>query len=148
MKKHVWLTILILVTVIFAGIATAQAEIIPPYGEGQIGLSSVVLCESLTIREAPNANAGILDSLEFGRRIIVMKQEDGWALICLSDDVDGGPAGYVNADYLAIDPAWYRTEAATPVYAWNDTNAPKVALLDKDTLLPILKDGATGWIHK
>ena len=46
MKKHVWLTILILVTVIFAGIATAQAEIIPPYGEGQIGLSSVVLCES------------------------------------------------------------------------------------------------------
>ena len=83
MKKHVWLTILILVTVIFAGIATAQAEIIPPYGEGQIGLSSVVLCESLTIREAPNANAGILDSLEFGRRIIVMKQEDGWALICL-----------------------------------------------------------------
>ena len=110
MKKHVWLTILILVTVIFAGIATAQAEIIPPYGEGQIGLSSVVLCESLTIREAPNANAGILDSLEFGRRIIVMKQEDGWALICLSDDVDGGPAGYVNADYLAIDPAWYRTE--------------------------------------
>ena len=36
--------------------------------------------------------------------------------------------------------------------------APKVALLDKDTLLPILKDdgewlvvslrGATGWIHK
>lgn len=158
MKKHVWLTILILVTVIFAGIATAQAEIIPPYGEGQIGLSSVVLCESLTIREAPNANAGILDSLEFGRRIIVMKQEDGWALICLSDDVDGGPAGYVNADYLAIDPAWYRTEAETPVYAWNDTNAPKVALLDKDTLLPILKDdgewlvvslrGATGWIHK
>ena len=76
MKKHVWLTILILVTVIFAGIATAQAEIIPPYGEGQIGLSSVVLCESLTIREAPNANAGILDSLEFGRRIIVMKQEE------------------------------------------------------------------------
>ena len=44
------------------------------------------------------------------------------------------------------------------MYAWNDTAALKVALLDKDTTLPILKDcgdwlvvslrGASGWIHK
>ncbi len=50
------------------------------------------------------------------------------------------------------------TEKKTPVYAWNDTAAPKVALLDADTSLPILKEvgewyvvslrGAAGWIHK
>ena len=61
-------------------------------------------------------------------------------------------------DYIVIDPAWYRTDASTPVYAWNDTSAPKVALLDRDTLLPVLKDngdwivvslrGATGWIRR
>ena len=46
----------------------------------------------------------------------------------------------------------------TPVYAWNDTAALKVGLLDPGTTLPILKDtgdwlivslrGATGWIRK
>ena len=66
--------------------------------------------------------------------------------------------GWVNADYIAIDPARYRTEAETPVYAWNDTKAPKIGLLDKDTILPILKEegdwlivslrGAVGWIRK
>ena len=104
----------------------AQAEIIPPYGEGQIGLRAAILCEKLTLREAPRSDAGI--------------------------------AGYVNAEYLMIDPAWYRTTGATPVYAWNDVTAPKVGLLDADTTLPILKDegdwlivglrGATGWIRK
>ena len=72
--------------------------------------------------------------------------------------MDAGPAGWVNADYIAVDPAWYRADNATPVYAWNDTEAPKVALLDAGTELPILKDdgdwlivslrGATGWIRK
>ena len=54
--------------------------------------------------------------------------------------------------------SWYVTVKNTAVYAWNDTSAPKVALLDKGTRLPILKEesdwfvvslrGATGWIHK
>jgi hypothetical protein len=53
---------------------------------------------------------------------------------------------------------WYVTEKETAVYAWNDTAALKVALLDKDTRLPVLKEegdwyivslrGAVGWIHK
>ena len=34
------------------------------------------------------------------------------------------------------------TETSTPVYAWNDLSAPKVALLEKDTTLTILKDEA------
>ena len=157
MKKRL-ITILTLMMIAVLGIATVHAEIIPPYGEGQIGLSAVVLCESLTVREAPRTNAGILDALEFGRRIIVMKQENGWAYICTSDDVDASPAGWVNAEYIAIDPSWYRTEESTPVYAWNDQTAPRVALLDPGTTLPILKEdgdwmivslrGATGWIHK
>ena len=136
----------------------SQAEIIPPYGEGQIGLRAVILCEKLTLREAPRSDAGIIDELTNNDFIIVTKQLDGWAEIMRSDSVDAGPAGYVNAEYLMIDPAWYRTTGETPVYAWNDVTAPKVGLLDADTTLPILKDegdwlivglrGATGWIRK
>ena len=157
MKKHVWLTILTLMVMLAAAVAV-QAEIIPPYGEGQIGLSAVVLCESLTVRKDPKADSAAVGTLENGKRFIVMKQENGWAECCVSDDVDAGPIGWVKSDYIVVDPAWYRTTASTPVYAWNDVTAPKVALLDKDTTLPILKDdgewlvvslrGATGWIRK
>ncbi len=138
--------------------SVCHAEIIPPYGEGQIGLSSVVLCEELTVREGPGTSYNAVMKLQYGARPIVMKEENGWAYIALGDGVDDVPPGWVNTDYLAIDPAWYRTDGTTAVYAWNDTNAPKVALLDKGETLPILKEdgdwlvvslrGASGWIHK
>ena len=142
---------------LLSGVA-ARAEILPARGEGQIGLEAVVLCESLTVRKEPGASSGAVQTLTYGTRIIVQPETGGWARCFLSDGVDAGPAGWVNEDYLAIDPAWYRTEAATPVYAWNETTAPRVALLDKNVTLPILKDegawlivslrGAAGWIQK
>ena len=158
MKKHIWLTILTLLTIVLGSVVTVQAEILPPHGEGQIGRQAVILCENLTLRQAPGADAGILDSLHYGDFIIVSRQQDGYAECFTSDAEDAGPAGWVNADYLAIDPAWYQADTSTPVYAWTDTSAPKVALLDKGTTLPILKEdgdwlivslsGATGWILK
>ena len=153
MKKFA--AVLMLLTL---AVSVCHAEIIPPYGEGQIGLTSVVLCEELTIREGPGASCKAVETLPYGAHPIVMKVENGWAYIALGDGVDDVPPGWVNTDYLAIDPAWYRTVGTTAVYAWNDVNAPKVALLDKDTVLPILKDdgdwlvvslrGASGWIRK
>ena len=138
-----------------AGIA--QAEIISPRGEGQIGLQAVVLCESLTVRQSASSSAKAVKTVSYGSLIIVTKQSNGWAYCVLGDSEDS-PAGWVNADYIAIDPAWYHTTAKTTVYAWNSTSAPKVGLLDKNTNLPILKvqgdwiivslRGATGWIHK
>ena len=158
MKKKICLTILLAMLIVVGSFGAVKAEIIPPTGEGQLGLEAVVLCESLTVREKPGTSSKGVQVLPYGRRFAVMKQEDGWAQCILSDDVDGGPAGWVNAEYIAIDPSWYRTEEATPVYAWNDESAPKVALLDANTTLPILKEegdwmivslrGATGWIHK
>ena len=158
MKKKICLTILLAMIIVFGSLGAAKAEIIPPVGDTQFGLEAVVLCESLTVREEPDAASRAVQTIPYGRRFGVMKLEDGWAKCILSDDVVASPAGWVNAEYLAIDPAWYRTEEATPVYAWNDLSAPKVALLDPGTTLPILKEedewfivslrGATGWIHK
>ena len=58
---------------------------------------------------------------------------------------------------IVINPARYVTEQKTTVFAWNDTAAPKVALLYKDTQFPIMKEdgdwylvslrGAVGCIH-
>ena len=158
MKKYSCLAMLTAVILLLGGLGAAQANILPPYGEGQIGLQAVVLCETLTVRQEPSALSPALKTLAYGTRIIVQPQTGGWAQCFLSDSEDEGPAGWVNEDYLAIDPAWYQTEGKTPVYAWNDTMAPKVALLDENTILPILKEeeewlvvslrGAAGWIQK
>ena len=135
-----------------------EAAILPPRGEGQIGLQAVILCETLTVRQEQSTASKALKTLQYGESIIVQKQADGWADCFLSDAVDEGSSGWVNANYILVDPAWYRTDGSTPVYAWNDTTAPKVALLDGDTTLPIVKDkgdwvivslrGGVGWIHK
>ena len=157
MKKYTWRTILIALILVLGTIASVHAEIIPAHGEGQIGLQAVVLCEELTLRQKPRSSAKALGKLKYGDLPIVVEEVDGWAYVVLGDSEDS-PSGWVNSDYIAIDPAWYRTEGKTPVYAWNDTSAPRVALLDKDTTLPILKvegswlvvslRGAAGWIHK
>ena len=163
MKKNHWvkrsvMLLILALTVFWNAGNVSLAQIIPPYGEGQIGLEAVVLCESLTVRQERSASSKAVKTLQYGDRIIVQKQVNGWADCFLSDSLDAGPAGWVNTDYIVIDPAWYRTDESTPVYAWNDTTAPKVALLNKNTTLPILKDegewlivslrGATGWIYK
>ena len=151
MKKRLFL---LLVLAFMMG-TVCHAQIIPSQGPGQIGLQSVVLCESLSLHQDPDYSSPSTQTLKNGDRIIVMDQSNGWAHCVLGDSEDS-PSGWVRADFLAVDPAWYRTETDTPVYAWNDTTAPKVALLDPNTALPILKDdgnwlvvslrGAAGWI--
>ena len=166
MKKYVWLTILtaLFLSLIFSGVV--HAEIIQPYGPGQqIGYPAVVLCETLTLREKPSSSSKAIQTLSYGDRPIVVgadlparpKEENGFVYCTLGDSEDS-PSGWIKSDFIIINPAWYRTEKETVVYAWNDTAAFKVALLDKGTRLPILKEedawyvvslrGAAGWIHK
>jgi len=148
---------LVLALLVCALCSAALAEVIPPYGEGQIGLIAEVLPESITLRQKPSFSGKVLQTVEYGHIVIVMEQKDGWAHVTLGDSEDS-PQGWVNAEYIAIDPAHYRTEEKTPVYAWDDENAPKVALLEKGEVLPILKEdgdwyivslrGAVGFVHK
>lgn len=158
MKKSIRLFILTLTGLgLFGNIC--RAEVIPAHGPGQIGYRAEILCSSLTVRKDGNADSDAVKTLHYGDFLIVDNiQSDGWVKCFLGDDVNGGPEGWINTDYIIIDPAWYRTDDTTPVYAWNDTKAPKVALLDKDTTLPIIKDegdwfivslrGAAGWVLK
>lgn len=138
------------------GSVVCFASIIPSEGPGQIGYSSVVLCDSLSMRQEPSFSSASTQTLKYGDRIIVMSQSDGWARVVLGDSEDS-PSGWVDVDYIAVDPAWYRCDGETPVYAWDDTGSKKVAFLDEGTTLPILRDdgdwiivslrGATGWIN-
>ena len=124
-----------------------------------------MLCETLTLRESSSSSSKALQTLNYGDLPIVVgadlpagpREENGF-VYCVLGDSEDSPSGWLNADYLVINPAWYITEKATAVHAWNDSTAPKVALLDKGTRLPILREegdwyivslrGAVGWIHK
>ena len=166
MKKNSWLTILAALILVLGSIAAVHAEIIPPDEPGQqIGYPAVVLCEELTLRAKPVSSSKTVRTLHYGDLPIVVgaDQPDGALekngfVYCTLGDAEDAPCGWINADYIMINPAWYVTEKSTAVYAWNDTAAPKVALLDKGTRLPILKEedgwylvslrGAVGWIRK
>ena len=166
MKKYSWLTILTVLVLVIGCIGAACAEIIPRCEPGQqIGYPAVVLCETLTLREKPNTSAKTVKTLNYGDLPIVVgadlpegpKEENGFVYCTLGDSEDS-PCGWLNSDYIFINPAWYVTEKKVTVYAWDDISAPKIALLDKDSRLPILKEeedwylvslrGAVGWIHK
>ena len=132
------------------------ASIIPPKGPGQIGLSSVILCNSLTVRDSASSSAGAVATVHYGDRIIVMDEKNGWSHITLGDSEDS-TQGWVNTDYILVDPSYYETDDDTTVYAWNSTSAKKIALLNEGNILPIIKDdgdwilvsirGASGWIN-
>jgi len=166
MKKRGWLMVLMALVVMSGCIGAVHAEVIPPYGPGQqIGYPAVVLCEKLTLREKPSSASKAIQSLDYGDLPIVIgadlpegaEEENGFVYCTLSDSEDA-PCGWIDSSYIVINPAWYVTEQNTKVFAWNDADAPKVALLDKGTRLPILKEdgdwylvslrGAVGWIHR
>ena len=157
MKKRVWLTALTSLVLMLGGSVAANAEILPSHGFGQIGLTSVVLCDSLSLYQKPDTDSKLVEKLKYGDRVIVTDQSDGWARCVLGDSEDA-ESGWVKSDYIVIDPQWYMTEDSTTVYAWGDAKANKVGLLSKDTKLPILKNdddwvvvslrGASGWIRK
>ena len=153
MNKRIWLVLCLLCLS-----AAARAQILPPEGPGQLGVSAVVLCERLTLRASPSAGARAVGTLPYGACIAVARRESGWAECYTSDALDAPPAGWVDASYLALDPAWLATERATPVYAWPDRAAPRVALLPRGETFPILREqpgwllislrGAAGWVER
>ena len=159
MKKMKCLTLVLALALalLLSAVSVCRAGILEPQGPGQIGRPAVVLFDGTAMHRDRSADSEAVKTLRFGALIIAADEKDGWAECILSDSVDEDLAGWVDPGCLLIDPAWYMTDQATPVYAWNDTAAPQIVLLDKDTLLPILKNdgewivvslpGAAGWIH-
>ena len=156
MKKFVCLMLMAAMMLVLGSVAFVQAAVISPSGEGQIGVTAVVASAELPVYEKADTSSKTILNLVFGSHIIVTGQENGWARIVLSDSEDA-PHGWVKADSLVIDPAYYMTEGETPVYAWDDTDAPQLAVLGENTLIPVLNmkgewvvvgvNGISGWIH-
>lgn len=156
MKRYLRFTVLALAVILLVSFTAAQAEIIPPQGEGQIGIGAVVEYDNLELRKGPGADYELIKTLPFGSLVIVMKDEDAWAE-CVLSDAEDAESGWVSLECIGMDPAWYRADNATPVFAWDDTASPMVARIPEGEMVPILKqDGdwivvtlrsAAGWIY-
>lgn len=154
MKKLIF-TMLLLIA------ATAHASVLPPDGisedyaefTGIEAKRAVVLCESLSVCDERGGRT--IATLSEGDHFMTTQSWDGWA-DCHARD--GSVTGWVRSDYIVVDPAWYVTDESMQVYAYPDFRAPRVALLDAGTKLPILHEepdwfvvslrGAAGWIRK
>ncbi len=150
-------------------LSAASATILPPTGvdedfyefTGMKCTPAVVLCESLSILDARGDQGGKkVASLRYtGGTIPVIQSWDGYAEISY---LDGTKTGWVRNEYLLMDPAWYLCDDDVKVYAYPDTMAPRVGLIDKGTKLPIITEAevenqgwvcvslraAAGWIRK
>jgi len=152
-------------------VSCASATILPPTGVDEdfkswTGIEctpAVILCQTLSVLDNRGDQGGKkVETLRYsGQTIPVIESWDGYAKIYYSD---GNKTGWVRNDYLMMDPAWYLCDEDVQAYAYPDTMAPRVALLDKGTKLPILTEyddgqslsgwvcvslrGAAGWIRK
>ncbi len=146
----------------FATISPATGVDVNFYGfTGIECIPAVVLCESLTILDNRGDQGGQKagELLYSGQTIPVIESWDGYAKIYYDD---GNKTGWVRNEYLMLDPAWYLCDGETQVYAYPAFMAPRVALLEEGTILPILTQaevenqgwvcvslrGAAGWIRK
>lgn len=152
-------------------VSTASATILPATGVDEdfkawTGIEctpAVILCQTISVYDERGDQGGKkVDTLRYNGEstIPVIESWDGWAKIYYSD---GNKTGWVHNEYLLFDPAWYVCDESMAVYAYPDTMAPRVALLDKGTKLPIITEydddtingwvcvslrGASGWIRK
>ena len=157
MKKSSWLTILMVLVLALGCLGAAKADLIPPHGEGQMGIQAVVVYNGQPIYSEPDEASKAVRTLDAGSVIILVNRQGDWAECLLSDTLDEARAGWVNTENMAVDPAWFMTSGDTLVYAWNDTKAFITATVEKDTLIPVLKqdgewllvslgNGVIGWI--
>ena len=79
MKKHARLTILALLVLALIGLGAAHAAVIPPRGEGQIGIQAVVTLNGLCVHETPDHTSPFTQTLQSGQLIILLRQEGQWA---------------------------------------------------------------------
>lgn len=146
-KNRFFATMLLVACVAVCASATL-AEIRPPQGDyplspGVSGKQCIILCEEISLREKPSFDASIVDTFAYGTQFTTSLQHDGW--INFVSTRDGSSYNWVRAEYVLIDPAFYITEKETPVYAYDGADSLRIALLDADMELPIIKETSAGY---
>lgn len=101
-----------------------------------------VLCENLTVRDAPQWASGSVVRLRYGDSFLTWESQNGWLNAYYSD---GAEIGWVREEYVLIDPCFIVTNESTPAYAFDGYDSPRVGLLATGTRLPVVSTSENGY---
>ena len=139
--------VFILLLGLFVGVA---------YADELSGKTGVITGNTVNLRESPDTSAKVLDQLEKGTKVSVVKLSDNWYKI-----TEKGITGWISADYLSIQESslgtGYVTTETLNVRVKPDISSDlvtkvkaneKVTLLDKSDNWYKIKtsDGDIGWV--
>lgn len=112
-----------------------------------------VLCESLSVRMEPNITSNVIASFAHGLTFNITAVDQSWYKVNYD-----GTIGWVNGQYVLVNPQYYTAQSEKAVYAYPGANALRIGLIDANTRLAIIADlqdyycvsirGASGFIQK
>lgn len=94
-----------------------------------------VLCESLSVRTQPNSANDAFAQLSYATTFSILAVDGIWYKVNCD-----GTVGWVNGQYVLINPQYYYTQNETAAYAYPNANAQRVGLIDANKQLAIIAD--------
>lgn len=113
---------LFLLLALLLGCATARADV-----------TGYVLCEALTVRNAPDAAAQSLGTLPYGTIFAISEEQGIWWRIY------GQMEGWVNSTYALKQPEFVLTNQEVPVYPTASLSGKRVGLVPSGTSLAVIE---------
>lgn len=117
-----------------------------------------VLCESLSLRENPDAASDIIHTMSYGTYCTVLAESGSWYNVTYRNEEHLRYSGWVKKEYVLVNPDCFVPDGETPVYAMPCGGAKRVGLINGETSYPIIGEidgflvislrGASGFVEK
>lgn len=100
--------------------------------------SGFVLCESLSLRENPDAASNVLLTLTYGAYCTLIEESGSWYNVVYRNEQGQRYSGWVRKEYVLINPDYFTPNGETPVYAMPSSTSKRVGLISSGTTYPII----------
>lgn len=116
-----------------------------------------VLCESLSLRENPEAASNILDTLTYGTHCAILEESGSWYQVVYRNEEGQRYNGWVRGEYVLVNPDLFTPDEETPVYAIPSSTSKRVGLIGSGESYPVIGElngflaislrGASGFVE-
>lgn len=116
-----------------------------------------VLCESLSLRENPEAASNILDTLTYGTHCAILEESGSWYQVVYRNEEGQRYNGWVRGEYVLMNPTYFTPNEETPVYAMPSSTSKRVGLIGSGESYPVIGElngflaislrGASGFVE-
>lgn len=117
-----------------------------------------ILCESLSLRENPDATSNLIHTMTYGTYCTVIEESGSWYNVTYRNEEQLRYSGWVRKEYVLVNPDYFVPDGETPVYAMPSGSSKRVGLISSETSYPIIGEmngflaislrGASGFVVK